>query len=285
MNSIWNQVQSIADKLEAEDEERRRADSLDWQPRAQFQPSAAADRQAQTHFQPRNPWDSPYPEVTYWDQNSAVGSQPMGLLQPGSYEAAMAMAARAGQGPAPTTAPQLGNAGPQIDEIPIKAMPMEEFEQRRRAAAVYGETAGMRPQMIDPKGGINNPNNWDPQSAQALHQARTNLATMYGDVNPGMQTKMPSDMNNPIQKQQWDLAVEAAKASMSNQLDPRLKNMWMRQESVGPQVYGPWVKGGSSPLQQMGPFVNTIPASQYLIDQGRAVAKGSRTYIDFYGKK
>jgi hypothetical protein len=197
----------------------------------------------------------------------------------------MATAAQAGQGPAANSAPQPNNVPPQIDEIPIKAMPMEEFEQRRRAAAIYGETAGLRPQMIDPNGSVNNPNNWDPASTHALHEARTNVGAMYGDVKPAMKPKIPPDMNNRIQKQQWDLAMAAAKDSMNVNLDPRLKRMWMRQDPTGSQTYARWVNEGLFPIQPMGPFVNTIPASPEVVKGGDAIAKGPRAYIDFYRRK
>ncbi|TAK99697.1 MAG: hypothetical protein EPO08_15685 [Rhodospirillaceae bacterium] len=167
---------------------------------------------------------------------------------------------------------------------PISPEVQRQIDIGSRAAAIYGETGALRPQLIDPNKSANDPNNWDPDSAEQLHQARTNLAAMYGTVNPHMKPKLPDDLSNPAQKQQWVLAMKAAQDSMDTKLDPSLLNMAMHQDGIGPPVVQKWINTGLSPSLQMGPFVNPVPASLDSVNKGKAIAKGPRAFIDFYGK-
>jgi hypothetical protein len=184
-----------------------------------------------------------------------------------------------------------GATVPSIPDTPIKGRPTPDWnpevekEVGRRAAAIFGETTSLRPQLINPEGSLDTPENWNPDSAALLHQARTKLAAMYGGPNDHMKPRLPSNVSNPIEKRQWDLAVEAARASMGFELDPRLINMNMRQKGVGHQVVDEWIKTGRTVLDPIGPFINTYYPNAELIKKGRAAGGGPNTYIDFYGRE
>jgi hypothetical protein len=178
---------------------------------------------------------------------------------------------------------------PEIEEIPITAIhrPLEDLgwhgEVGRRAQAVYGETAALRPQLINPAKSLDNPKNWQPDSTQALADARKELATMYGTVNDKMRPAVPPNPSNPIAEEQWRRSVSAATDSMNHTLDPRFTNMAMHQQGAGPQSIESWTD--KQMLESRGPFINPLKPTEEQLQKGKAIGAGPRAYIDFYGKK
>lgn len=141
-----------------------------------------------------------------------------------------------------------------------------------RAAVIYGETAGLRPALLNRSGSPHDPANWDPASADRLATARVYVG-IVSDRNSNVWSDWPTDPGNPIQAKAWDLAVDAAVGSAdATQLDSRITNFFMRQEGVGRQVPNwPSLRRHLS----LGPFYNV---------GGGRVPRGPETYIDFYGR-
>ena len=136
------------------------------------------------------------------------------------------------------------------------------------ARAAYGETGGLYPQKIDPKGSLYNPENWDTQSAADLSEARSWIAEVQ-DRNSYVHYAQPSG-NNSIEQRQWQLSVDAA--ANAGDLSPSdVRHFFLRQDGIGTQSLG-WA-GSSTPYQSFGPFIN---------GGGGDVPRGKKTYIDFY---
>jgi len=141
-----------------------------------------------------------------------------------------------------------------------------------RAAVIYGETAGLRPALLDPNRSVDDPANWDPASADRLATARVYVG-IVSDRNSNVWSDWPTDPNNPIQARAWGLAMDAAaRGADETQLDGRITNFFMRQDGVGPQAPD-WP--GYRRYLSLGPFYNV---------GGGAAGAGPRTYIDFYGR-
>lgn len=158
-----------------------------------------------------------------------------------------------------------------------------EGEIGRRAAAIYGETSSLYPQLIDQSKGPYKADNWDQQSAQNLHDGRKTLASMYGGPNPDMHSGLPRQPGNAIEEQQWSQAVKAAADSMGNPIDSRLTNMGMHQQGY------PLPKGmqdlegrGGPPVAQFGPFINASKTDPEKVSRGEEIAAGPKAYLDFY---
>jgi hypothetical protein len=60
----------------------------------------------------------------------------------------------------------------------------DDHDLHRVAGAIYGETGGLVPQLLNPHGNPLNSNNWDPASAKQLHDARAQLGAMYSKSIP-----------------------------------------------------------------------------------------------------
>lgn len=154
-----------------------------------------------------------------------------------------------------------------------------------RAKVVYGETAGFRPQLVDPNGSPDDPNNWNNDSAQKLHGTRVDIATMFGTgANTRMQSAYPRDMSNPIEKREWDNAMKAAMESFTKEL-PGYTNFYQRQVDapVQPRKIPSWAsERPMSDDDRHGPFYNVGGVSNEGIQSGRGIAKGPNAYIDWY---
>lgn len=142
----------------------------------------------------------------------------------------------------------------------------------KRAKAIYGETSGLTPKLLNPNKNPYNPKNWNSDSASKLHLARAYIGVVSGR-NPKVRYAVPTDPKNGIQAQTWGLAVDAAISGGDGTiLDPRVTHFFLRQEGVGRQT-PPWQ--GFSRYYSIGPFNNV---------GGGDVPRGSNTFIDFYGK-
>lgn len=145
-------------------------------------------------------------------------------------------------------------------------------QTQRRAETVYGETSGLRPALIDPKASPNNPANWDSASVSQLATARAYVG-IVSDRNNKVNRATPPDLPNVFQSRAWDQAVDAAnQGGDGSRLDPRITQFYMRQDRVGPQAPKGWT---SHCMLSIGPF--------YSVGGGKAVARGPKTYVDFYG--
>jgi len=143
---------------------------------------------------------------------------------------------------------------------------------KKRAEAIYGETSGLTPQLLNPKRSVYDPKNWNSDSAKKLHRARIGIG-IVSERNPKVNYAEPSDPNNAIQAQTWSLAVDAGiSAGDDTALDPRVTHFFLRQRGTGRQT-PPWPE--LTRYYSMGPFNNV---------GGGDVPKGPNTYIDFYGK-
>jgi len=144
---------------------------------------------------------------------------------------------------------------------------------QKRAQAIYGETSGLTPVLINPNGNPYNSNNWNPNSTEQLNTAKTYIG-IVSDRNSYVNYALPSDTNNPIEAAAWASSLNSAiNGSDGSQLDSRVTNFFIRQDGVGTQAPN-WPN-----LQlhmSLGPFNNV---------GGGDVPKGPNTYIDFYGKK
>ena len=142
----------------------------------------------------------------------------------------------------------------------------------KRAQAIYGETSGLTPKLINPKVSPYKKSNWEAKSAERLHAARTFIG-IISERNPLVHFASPTNFENSIQSQVWVHSVEAAmNAANSTLLDPHVTNFFLRQDGVGRQV-PPWPE--FIRYESLGPFNNV---------GGGDVPIGPNTYIDFYGK-
>jgi RHS repeat-associated protein len=139
------------------------------------------------------------------------------------------------------------------------------------ADVAYGETSGMYPQQAgNEKGGIYNPKNADPASAEQLQAAREEIVRT-SRVNKTVQRDKPGKHANAMEKKAWRDSQAAAAAANRTPAVP-MKYFFMRQgEYVHPPAKAGFGQG--EPLKTYGPFVNT---------PGGSVAPGNELYIDFY---
>jgi len=143
---------------------------------------------------------------------------------------------------------------------------------RERARAIYGETASLRPALIDAKVSPDKPSNWNAESAAQLATARAYVGVV-SDRNPSVHRDSPGKSAGTLDLRAWDQAVAAARPSTDgSQLDPRITHFFLRQDGIGPQS-PPWP--GAQRILSLGPFFNV---------GGGDVPRGPATYIDFYGK-
>ena len=142
----------------------------------------------------------------------------------------------------------------------------------RRATAIHGETAGLRPQLLDPSKSAEDPANWDQTSAAQLAQTRAYVGIVSDRNNVVHRVGAPNG-SNPLEARAWSQAIDAAQnGAGGTQLDPRITQFYMRQEGVGPQAPTGWT---THVMLSLGPFQNF---------GGGGVPRGPATYIDFYGK-
>ena len=148
-------------------------------------------------------------------------------------------------------------------------------EVDRRGRVIYQETSAFRPQLINPSGGYDDRNNWDPKSAQSLHDARAQIGAMYGTVNPRMAPPRPFPDSDPASIAQRDLAHAAARDSLGTPVAPYLTNMGMHQgdKPMTNAIQG-WKKNDGILFDPYGPFNQTSP--------GGAIPTGPEGYIDFW---
>ena len=141
-----------------------------------------------------------------------------------------------------------------------------------RATAIYGETAGLRPRLLDPAKSPNDPANWELSSAAQLAQARAYVG-IVSDRNNAVHRVGPPDGSNHLESRAWSQAVEAARqGSDDSQLDPRITQFVLREGNDGPKTPRGWT---SHVMLSLGPFYNV---------GGGDIAAGPQTFIDFYGK-
>ncbi len=203
---------------------------------------AAADRLLKYNFNPNEPRDSHGRWTTGGDPGSEAPQDPP-------------VYAQAGTGAASGTGRPRDKDRATLD----------------RAAVIYGETAGLKPALLNRSGSPNDPANWDPASADRLATARVYVG-IVSERNSDVWSDWPTDPENPIQARAWNLAMDAAvRGADGTQLDSRITNFFMRQEGVGPQAPD-WP--GSRRYLSLGPFYNV---------GGGAAPAGPETYIDFYG--
>jgi hypothetical protein len=156
----------------------------------------------------------------------------------------------------------------------------EDPETTRRARVIYGETASIYPQRIDPKASIYNPNNWDPASADALAKARRQIGVV-SNRNDITHSDSP-DMSNPLQKQQWERALEAARASdaLDQSFDPTAGRFYMWQKGSYQDQYVP----SYNALDSTGPFYTSGGGRRDKKTGKLEVPPGGNLYIDFFKK-
>ena len=162
------------------------------------------------------------------------------------------------------------------DKHPNRGMGLRQtpnIATEKRARVIYGETSGLRPQLINPKISSHKPSNWRVESAAKLHRARTYVGVV-SERNSRAHSAKPSNGNNPVVAHIWSLCVDAAiDAGEPDLLDPRITSFFLRQEGIGRQNPG-WTN--LRLYFSIGPFNNL---------GGGDVARGSQAYIDFYGRK
>lgn len=136
-----------------------------------------------------------------------------------------------------------------------------------KAATVYGETSGLKPE-------VGKDHKADPNSAKELKDARENVADV-SERNKTVYSHTPTskELKNPQVREAWEKSKEAAAASDGSKPG---KYFFIRQEGVGPQK--PSAKAGfgqGDPIHEYGPFRNV---------GGGDVPKGNRTYVDIYNQ-
>jgi hypothetical protein len=98
---------------------------------------------------------------------------------------------------------------------------------------------------------------------------------IVSERNSGVWSAEPTDLNNPVQAQAWNAALDAAsKGADGSQLDSRITNFYFRQDGVGIQMPSSW--RNKTLYLSIGPFNNV---------GGGDTPRGSKTYIDFYDNK
>ncbi len=159
----------------------------------------------------------------------------------------------------------------------VAQAPSEDDEKTLgRARAIYGETAGLRPALLNTNDSPNDSANWDPNSAEELERARMYVG-IISERNHNVWSDEPSDPNNPIQAQAWNLSLDAAKKGADpSQLDGQIQNFFMRQVGIGDQTPRGKSWENLKPYFSLGPFYSV---------GGGDVRRGPAAYIDFYGKK
>lgn len=149
-------------------------------------------------------------------------------------------------------------------------------EVDRRGRMIFQETSSFRPQLIDPNGSYDDRANWDPKSAQSLHDARTQVGAMYGTVNPRMAPPRPFPDRDAASIAQRDLALAAARDSLGAPVAPYLTNMGMHQgdEPMTETIQGWKNKHDGILFDPYGPYNQTSPRG--------AIPAGPEGYIDFW---
>jgi hypothetical protein len=143
---------------------------------------------------------------------------------------------------------------------------------QRRAETIFGETAGLRPSLVDSKKGPYDPSNWDKASAEQLRLARKYIA-IVSNRNTRVHRATPKNQNNPIEARTWNESLDAASDAVNDaELDPRITQFFFRQEERGKQVPS-WP--GYRRYMSFGPFHNV---------GGGDTPRGSKAYIEFWGK-
>lgn len=165
--------------------------------------------------------------------------------------------------------------GPVTEGVTVSTT--EDPETLRRARVIYGETASIYPQRIDPQGSIYNSKNWDPTSADALAKARSQIGVV-SSRNSVTHSDSPN-LSNPLQKQQWDRALDAARASrgLDQSFDPTVKSFYMWQRGSAQDTRIPKY----DTLQTTGPFY-TSGGGRPMDDGTLEVPAGNNLHIDFY---
>lgn len=140
----------------------------------------------------------------------------------------------------------------------------------RQQQTIYGETAGIYPQLTGQASGtgVYHPSNWDPASADQLKTARAWMAGV-SLVNHNTHQSVP-DLSNGVDRMVWGNSVDAAQAAQQLKPPTGTNHFFIRQEGSGPQVPS-W--NNPELIKSFGPFINT---------GGGDAPRGSRTYIDFY---
>jgi hypothetical protein len=171
--------------------------------------------------------------------------------------------------------PKPNTRKPSINHSPrnLSIRKAPDFSSHKRATAIYGETSGLTPRLIDKNKSAYDKNNWNSASEDNLFLARTYIG-IVSDRNPRVHYAEVVDKTNPIEVNTWNRVMDSAiSGNVPERLNSKVNHFFIRQEGVGKQN-PPWpelIRYGS-----MGPFNNV---------GGGDVPKGTDTYIDFYGKK
>jgi hypothetical protein len=137
-----------------------------------------------------------------------------------------------------------------------------------RSKAIFGETEGLYPQSIDPKGNPNDPRNWQTDSWDNLALARRNIGVVAGR-NKITWWDAPS---KPGQEEAWSHAQDAAEqAADSSILDPKIRYFAIRGDGVTRDFF-PQLRR----YLTIGPFRN--------VGGDRDAPAGNNAYVEFYGK-
>lgn len=170
--------------------------------------------------------------------------------------------------PDPNTLPATPQAA--VTGKDARADPMTLHQQR----TVYGETAGLYPQLVNQPGknSVYNRSNWNPGSAADLQTARAWMAGVR--LRNHIVKESGPHPSNGLEKMVWQDAANAVQASKGLQLPAGVKNFFIRQDGVGAQAPDPKLWGKDAKVyKSFGPFINL---------GGGDVPKGTKTYIDFY---
>jgi RHS repeat-associated protein len=98
---------------------------------------------------------------------------------------------------------------------------------KQAASAVHGETSGLHPKLIDPKGNPYDPNNWDKASAAQLESARRAVAAI-SERNADVYSKDASKSTNPIEQAQWQRSMASAQHRNEALIPPSARYFYIR---------------------------------------------------------
>ena len=148
----------------------------------------------------------------------------------------------------PDEAEAKGNKSANYNPYPADASEAERLDHLPRV--LYKETAGMRPQSVDPTAGPDNRDKWDPASFEDLQNGRKHMVVV-AMRNPGVGYFEGNDFDPKV----WNDCQAAAKEGMGLEeyMPEEVQHFYMAKEGVPVKETVDWAQDDSI-YDTFGPF-------------------------------
>ncbi len=169
----------------------------------------------------------------------------------------------------PDEAEAKGNKSANYNPYPADASEAERLDHLPRV--LYKETAGMRPQSVDPTAGPDNRDKWDPASFEDLQNGRKHMVVV-AMRNPGVGYFEGNDFDPKV----WNDCQAAAKEGMGLEeyMPEEVQHFYMAKEGVPVDKDIKWAQDNSI-FDTFGPFKS----------YGGDISKGNNAIIRIHEKK